>query len=484
MVALLVLLAFAKGLLWLGAYPVFKIADEPAHFDNVQYRAEHHQWAPQPTRTLDKVMSPTSSVELRAAWAATQKYHRQKHSRYFPMVEEEAKLAKLAKEDKNRLTDGQMPALMYPGGYDSLATIPYLLLQTRSVLNRVFAVRALSMLFGLCAVLATFFAGRATFDAPELAFAAACIVCMQPMFSQQTAAVNNDAALIGWCAISFALQVMLLRGRPSLLYGALIGVTVGLSITSKPQGWLMLFTAFLVFSWLTYKLGRAAWRVWAGAAAAGVVVILVVSLWPSAPPPVTAPIIAVAAPSPAPVAHKVEDGPVTKMLAEVSGFPAWVDSLDADYREYLFRSAFGQFSWLEFSASRLLDAGAEEPAAVLLLRPDHRAGGSSLAAAVGARLLEHRAGGAGGDHHVLRPGGRPLRRVPRAHRLTPRGRDSGTQFSLRHSRLRGAGGAGAGLDGAAKAARPDRRHDRHRQHLSERRVAGVHREAALWRMID
>lgn len=38
--------ALVKGIFWIALMPVFKIADEPTHFENVQYRGEHFE-APQ-----------------------------------------------------------------------------------------------------------------------------------------------------------------------------------------------------------------------------------------------------------------------------------------------------------------------------------------------------------------------------------------------------------------------------------------------------
>src|SRR5689334_2887733 len=103
-VVALVALTLTKGLVWVGVVPVWKNADEPAHFDNLQYRAEHLA-APRPTgEPIDKVVSPTASHELRESWKATQKYWRDKYLKQQRVVAEETLLRLLAHVDDGRDT--------------------------------------------------------------------------------------------------------------------------------------------------------------------------------------------------------------------------------------------------------------------------------------------------------------------------------------------------------------------------------------------
>jgi hypothetical protein len=354
MTLLLVALTVTKGIFWVSLYPMWKIADEPAHFDNIQFRAEHHLRTPvYAGRTINKVMSDGVSHEMMASWKSGQSYFRSSYSSTSSSVPEEVSLDKMAAEPRNRMTNGQMTALDYPGVYYTLGVVPYSLLRERSIVYRVYAVRMISMLFGLMMVLATFFAGRLAFEAPELAFTAALLVALQPMISQQTAAVNNDAAVFGLCGLAFYLQVrMLVRSpeRPRILDAALLGLTVALAILSKAQGWVMLVTSVIVLGWVTIQSRLRSWRAWLPAALTYSAAMYAASLWPIAPPenPTRAAAIAAAGVASKPVAMPYTAGSVFDQLWALI---KWIDHIDTSYRFYLFQSAFGKFSWLEFSLS-------------------------------------------------------------------------------------------------------------------------------------
>src|SRR5437870_3774676 len=78
----LIALTIAKGMVWIAICPAWKIADEPAHFDNIQYRAQNRLrkpiWDGSPT---ERVMSSKAAYELRYAWNVTTNYYR---TRFLP----------------------------------------------------------------------------------------------------------------------------------------------------------------------------------------------------------------------------------------------------------------------------------------------------------------------------------------------------------------------------------------------------------------
>jgi 4-amino-4-deoxy-L-arabinose transferase-like glycosyltransferase len=131
-------------------------------------------------------------------------------------------------------------------------------LQHASIVARVFAVRLVSLAFGLLAVLCTFGAARRILDDSWMAFAAAACVALQPVASQQTAAVSNDAALIGLGALLFYLQVRVLAAvptPPSVRLCIAIGAASGLVLMTKPQAVALLPGSVVV-------LAVAFWRRW------------------------------------------------------------------------------------------------------------------------------------------------------------------------------------------------------------------------------
>ena len=338
--AALVVLVLARGLAWFATYPVFKVADEPAHFDNIQYRAEHRGRAPvENGEQIDKVMSPTASRELRQAWSATNHYWRDNFIRNRLAVPEELELQDMALEPESRETHGQMTAMGYPGLYYTLGIIPYQLFHDSSILTRVFAIRALSLLFGLMAVLFTFYAALLAVDSEWLAFAAAVFVCLQPMESQMTTGINNDAAVIGLCAALFYVQLRLLTGAelPSSRWGAVLGAIAALAILSKPHGYGMLPGCLFVLLLLSVR--HPGWRTLRLCAVALVTFAAVRSV------PAMVDLL-----GPSVLTHRASAPHAGGFhLPPLLAFPSWVDDLPASFKTNLFHSAWGAFSWLDFS---------------------------------------------------------------------------------------------------------------------------------------
>jgi hypothetical protein len=337
----LIVLTVIKGVVWICAYPMWKIADEPAHFDNVQYRAEHALHGPVwDGGDTARVMARDASPELRKSWAASQKYHHGGRPKT-DTVPEEAELTRIAPTPDSRRTSGQMPALNYGGLFYTMGTVPYLMFRHSSVVTRLVAVRFLSLLFGLAAVLCTFFAARCVFDDDLMAFAAAAVVALQPMESQQTAAVNNDAGVIGFAAIAFLLQMRIIKSEllPGIRASLLLGAMTACAVLVKTQGLGMLPGTLVACGALVYRQNSAkSWSRVALVAAAFIVVWQFPRVWGMIHPD----------PAPEPAALQLAPralGPFPSLFE----FPAWVDALDNGYRGYLFRSAWGQFSWIEFS---------------------------------------------------------------------------------------------------------------------------------------
>lgn len=339
LVAILILLTVSKGLIWIGLMPIWKIADEPSHFDNIQYRAETLRVPVSDGGKIDKILSPGASAEVRESWETSKHYWRERYLKNTRLVPEEAVLEEWGKNPLKRRTHGQSTALAYRGLYYNIAVVPYLMFKRSSVLTRVMAVRCLSLAFGVMAVLATFFSARLAFNSRSLAFAAGAMVALQPMESQMTAAVNNDAALIGFSAVVLYLQLralMTLPRLPSLLLGIILGAAATMAGLAKPHGFAMLPGCALVTVLVLGRHLRAS-RAWLFSLAVWLPITVLVApyIW-SASRPVALPAVATAA------------GAASGEAVRPS-FLEFLSSLDHNYRMYLVRSTWGQFGWLEYS---------------------------------------------------------------------------------------------------------------------------------------
>jgi hypothetical protein len=247
----------------------------------------------------------------------------------------------MASDDSSRRGTGQLTSNNYPGFYYNSAVPVYRIVRRLSILTRLAAVRSVSLLFGVIAVVATFFAARLIMASRPLAVAAALIVMLQPMESQMTAAVNNDAGVIGLAAVLFYLQVRFLVRQPEiprLHWGVLMAVLVGCIVFTKPHGFAMLPGCVFVCALIVARNLRDR-RAWIFAAVTGVI----------------AGVFVIAA-----LSHMRAHGQTTVIAntpaadavlppAASPDFLAFLSRLDDNYKLYLFRSFFGQFGWLEYS---------------------------------------------------------------------------------------------------------------------------------------
>ena len=130
------------------------------------------------------------------------------------------------------------------GGYSPIyyaAAIPYYLAAwPLNVDSRVRAVRLWSVTLGVAAAVMTYLAASWAFAGDRrLAAAAAVLFTLQPMLSQQTAVVNNDALLIAFAAGFWWRYMRALRVGLTVREAALMGALVGLAYLAKQQGALL-----------------------------------------------------------------------------------------------------------------------------------------------------------------------------------------------------------------------------------------------------
>jgi hypothetical protein len=128
---------------------------------------------------------------------------------------------------------------------------------------------------------------------------------------------------------------------PTVRDGILLGVSVALAILAKPQGMAMVPTTLVVIAVVLWKRLRDRRVLWFAGAVLGS--LLLVRLFPTVwtyfnpDPPAS------------PTAQVVVAASKNKGWPSLLGFVDFVDHLAESYRTYLFRSAWGQFSWLEFT---------------------------------------------------------------------------------------------------------------------------------------
>jgi len=262
--ALVILLALVRGLLWASAVPTFGGMDEPAHFSNVQFMAEERALPGQGDDVgtySDQVNVAHDQLNLVAKTPGDR-----------PDYSARGRVAtQAAIEAASAGGGGGGPAAAYPPPYYVPAALLYPL-GGDSFFDQVMAARMWSVLLGVLGAVIITLTGRRLFPgrpAVHAAFAVAGV--LHPMASHQFAIVNNDAWVMvaGFASLLVALELAR-RGRApglALLAGALIGA----ALLGKPFG--AAVAVPLVVGWLIGKVNHriVSLRVLAGEA--GLVVL-------------------------------------------------------------------------------------------------------------------------------------------------------------------------------------------------------------------
>jgi 4-amino-4-deoxy-L-arabinose transferase-like glycosyltransferase len=263
-------LALVKGLVWSVVIPPWYGPDEASHYAYVQGLVEDHRLARGSSDTNPGVYYPREIVcsERNLGMSSVSGFFDAEPPFGAPGVICTA----LSPSDRHAVNSSNT-AGPYSPIYYATAVPFYLLAQPLSVETRLAAVRLWSVLLGVLAAAFAYLAARRAFpDSPSLSTAAAVLFVLQPMNSQQTAIVNNDALLIALAAAFWWRFYRSLRNSFSTREAFVMGALIGLAYLAKPQGIVLAATLPLVYLAAREKLplrkeaNRVAKLVAAGAA--------------------------------------------------------------------------------------------------------------------------------------------------------------------------------------------------------------------------
>lgn len=255
---LLVVLAVAKGVLWSVVLPTFQGADEPAHVAYAQYMAETGQ-IPKRDHPANDLSYLGPELEV-GVGVFRQPYVRRSDRPDFGAAAAEDRARLQAAADGERSNSGDGPASGYPPHYYA---VPALLdaVVPGTIDVRVGAMRLWSVALGAVAVAAAALAGRRLFPrAPAAALLLGVAVAFHPMFSQQTATVNNDALLLAGGALCVLAALALVEPGRSRWWAPAAGAFLGLAVLGKPLA--LAFVPVLLLAWGIGRLRRAGAAPW------------------------------------------------------------------------------------------------------------------------------------------------------------------------------------------------------------------------------
>jgi 4-amino-4-deoxy-L-arabinose transferase-like glycosyltransferase len=225
------LVALANGLAWSLIVPPFQVPDENAHYAYVQQVAERG--------TLPRQLAPGSGLSQRedrtidALLTFGIVGHREN-----PAPETEAQqlvIDQIGRENLPAKGSGDaLSATPNPPLYYALEAIPYKLVPSGKVLDKLAAMRCLSALMGALTVLLVFMFLRELLPGTPWAWpAGALLVAFQPLFGFISGGVNNDDLLyLAGAGLLWALARAFRRGLTPL-NGALIGGLLAVGLVTK-----------------------------------------------------------------------------------------------------------------------------------------------------------------------------------------------------------------------------------------------------------
>jgi hypothetical protein len=232
MFAAVVLLALVKGVVWSVVLPPWYGPDEASHYAYVQEMVEDH-WLPRGYDPNAGRFYPREIVcsESNLGMSSASEAFTAEPPFGAPWI------ACTASSPADRHAANPSNAAGYSPVYYAAAIPAYLLAQPLSVESRLSAVRLWSVLLGVVAAGFAYLAARWAFpESISLSTAAAVLFVLQPMNSQQTAIVNNDALLIAVAAAFWWRFYRSLRNGFSMLEAFVTGGLIGLAYLAKPQG--------------------------------------------------------------------------------------------------------------------------------------------------------------------------------------------------------------------------------------------------------
>jgi 4-amino-4-deoxy-L-arabinose transferase-like glycosyltransferase len=248
------LVAVLNSLVWAVLIPPFHVPDEPVHFAYTQHLAETGN----PPRPVDKSAYSSEAGEALQWTFLFGVIGSERDAPIWSDVQQRRLDEALAADLPRDNGGGMSSATNNPVLYYALEAVPYGLASSGDVLDRLMAMRLLSVLLAGVTVLFTFLFLRELLPGTPRAWTAGALVAaFQPMFGFMSGGVNNDNLMFATAAILLFALVRALRRGLDVRGGAAIGAALGLGVISKAT--LVGFVPAVLFAlaWLVWRAGAA-----------------------------------------------------------------------------------------------------------------------------------------------------------------------------------------------------------------------------------
>jgi 4-amino-4-deoxy-L-arabinose transferase-like glycosyltransferase len=225
------LVAFLLGVAWSLVVPPFQFADEPHHVAYTQYLAETGR---PPSGASDRsTLSPQQRIVMHAM--LYKQFERRPENRPLTTRADRKRLEAAADAPASPESQGGFNrATNNPPLYYAIEALAYKASPSSNLLDRVQVMRLVSALLGAITVLLVFLFVRELLPSTPWAWTlGALAVALQPLFSNESGAVNSDNLLYPAAAGIFLLLAVSFRRGLTVPRGVGIGALTAVAILSK-----------------------------------------------------------------------------------------------------------------------------------------------------------------------------------------------------------------------------------------------------------
>jgi 4-amino-4-deoxy-L-arabinose transferase-like glycosyltransferase len=225
------LVAFLSAIAWSLVVPPFQFADEPHHVAYAQYLAETGR--PPTGKSGRTTLSQEQTLLMRAL--RYKQFERRPENRPLTTAADRRRIERALETATSRLSEGGYNrATDNPPLYYALEALAYRASPSTNLLDRIQAMRAISALLAAITVLLVFLFVRELLPGTPWAWTLGGLaVALQPLFANESGAVNSDNLLYPAAAGAFlALAVSFRRGF-TVPRGVAIGAMTAVGLLAK-----------------------------------------------------------------------------------------------------------------------------------------------------------------------------------------------------------------------------------------------------------
>ena len=255
---LLLAAAFLNAFSWIILIPIWQYPDEQAHFAQVQDLAELDQVPARGNNTSYEIAFSEEILGTQRDGLGNNKftYHPEYKIDYSDSFDgpRESEIVNLPKSARTQLVKSE--ATKNPPLYYVLGSLAYKLFNGGSLFTRVFAVRALSIIFFLLTVILSYEIGKLIFEKNKiLSLALPTLVVFKPMFVFSSTGVLPDTLTNLLFTLVLFLSLKILTGglqTPTILS---VTITIALGVLTRQQFLISVPVVLLAICYQIFKKG-------------------------------------------------------------------------------------------------------------------------------------------------------------------------------------------------------------------------------------